>query len=178
MLNLEEKGVKSASFNIYFARSTSFRIFRSSIDGIQRLLIITRKECQRCEFRVVKLVTRRRMEVPEIRHGDRTLTGMAVQHRRIKRSGQQTATSARVVMPPRAPRHDRAHPPCRRDLNSFDLWFSGHLLFYCFSLLESSLEEILRVFERILLSCIWIEFAAIEDCSTALVTDSLSRSCC
>ena len=101
------------------------------------------------EFKVTKVVTRRRMEVPEILHGDPTLTGTVVSCRRIEKSrpagwhGHPVLND--TIVPPQPgwhshtvpPRHGCASPFFTRSRTKLFGWqFLGHLI-HCFSLLES-----------------------------------------
>jgi len=95
----------------------------------------------------------------------------AYRHGRVAPKNEEVLAS-RVARPHRAgwhdcaTRHGRAPSSRRRNLNSFDCGFwdiSGSWFFFT---REHLLEEIFRVFERILFSCIWIEFVTVEDCST------------
>jgi len=82
--------VKSASFSIYFTHSTSFHIFRSSTEGIKGSLIISRRESQKDEFKVAKVVTWCCTEVPEIQDGIPRLMARSCRAEEPRATGQQS----------------------------------------------------------------------------------------
>ena len=137
--------VKSASFTIYFAHSTSFRIFRSSTEGIKEFLIISRKECQRGEFKVREEVVRRCTKAP-CRESLTVPRHINTQHAQRCATCHDRATcwfvadcASDVAWSGRAQWHDRATLFRLHDLKFSRVCFKDYLVFSSHTLSQAIL---------------------------------------
>ena len=115
-------------------------------------MIISRKECQRGEFKVTKVVVQHCTEVPEIQHRAQHLSARSCRTEESMRVDQQggTTTLCWVARPPVLGGTAMLPSSRRRDLSYFSCNFREMACSLFFSTREQFLKEIFRVFERIL----------------------------